>query len=268
MTRAETKALKELAAKPDIVITNADEGSGIVIEDREKYIADGKEHLEDKNIYRMIDADPTLQLAKAINKYTSRMLDKGIIDSTTHSYLHFKQEQMPRTQQLYFLKKIHKNPIAVRPIVSGCGGPTENISQLVDLQPHVKKIDSYIKDTNHIIDLIENTTIPKNCILATIDVKALYLNIPHRDGIEAVLNRLYRNNPDSDDVEIPPETMRGLTKYSTDQKLLSVCRLHVPPSTGNGNGHKNGPSLRQSIHGRTGRKTTRQLPHKTSDMDR
>ncbi len=212
MTRAETKALKELAANPDIVIKNADKGSGIVIEDREKYIADGKEHLEDKNIYRMIDADPTLQLAKAINKYTSRMLDKGIIDSTTHSYLHFKQEQMPRTQQLYFLKKIHKNPIAVRPIVSGCGGPTEKISQLVDLhlQPHVKKIDSYIKDTNHIIDLIENTTIPNNCILATIDVKALYLNIPHRDGIEAVLNRLYRNNPDSDDVEIPPETMRDL----------------------------------------------------------
>ncbi len=212
MTRAETQALRELAADPDIVIKNADKGSGIVIEDREKYIADGKEHLEDTNIYEKIDADPTLQLAKAINKFTNRMHDKGIIDSPTHTYLHFKDEQMPRTQQLYFLKKIHKNPIAVRPIVSGCGGPTEKISQLVDLhlQPHVKNVDSYIKDTNHIIDLIENTTIPQHCILATIDVKALYLNIPHRDGIEAVLNRLYRNNPDSDEVDIPPGTMKDL----------------------------------------------------------
>ncbi len=34
--------------------------------------------------------------------------------------------------------------------------------------------------------------------------------MPHRDGIEAVLNRIYRSNPDSDDVEIPPETMRDL----------------------------------------------------------
>ncbi len=154
MTRAEIQALKELAAGSEIVIKNADKGSGIVIEDRDKYIADGKEHLEDTNIYEKIDADPTVQLAKAINKFTNRMHDKGIIDSPTHTYLHFKEEQMPRTQQLYFLKKIHKNPIAVRPIVSGCGGPTEKISQLADLhlQPHVKKIDSYIKDTNHVID--------------------------------------------------------------------------------------------------------------------
>ncbi len=82
MTRAETKALRELAADPDIVIKNADKGSGIVIEDRDKYRADGKEHLEDANIYEKIDADPTLQLAKAINKFTSRMHDKGIIDRT------------------------------------------------------------------------------------------------------------------------------------------------------------------------------------------
>ncbi len=96
MTRAEIQALRELAADPDIVIKNADKGSGIVIKDRDKYISDGKEHLEDTSIYEKIDADPTLQLAKAINKFMNRMHNKGIIDSTTHNYLHFKEEQMPR----------------------------------------------------------------------------------------------------------------------------------------------------------------------------
>ncbi len=54
------------------------------------------------------------------------MYNKGITDDITKEYLAFKDQNTPRTQQLYFLKKIHKNPIAVRPIVSGCGGPTEN----------------------------------------------------------------------------------------------------------------------------------------------
>ena len=40
-----------------------------------------------------------------------------------------------RTQQAYFLKKLHKNLVAVRPIVSGTGGPTEATSSLLDYNP-------------------------------------------------------------------------------------------------------------------------------------
>jgi len=126
--------------------------------------------------------------------------------------LTFSNGVTPRTQQLYFLKKIHKNPIAVRPIVSGCGGPTEKLSQLVDLhlQPFVPQIKSYIRDSTHLINILETTTIPRNSVLATIDVKSLYLNIPHKDGIQAVKNRVYYNNKDSENVAIPPGTMSDL----------------------------------------------------------
>ena len=60
------------------------------------------------------------------------MYAKGIIDHTTRDFLLFKPYKMPRTQQMYFLKTIHKSPTAVRPICSVCGGPTEKISELVD----------------------------------------------------------------------------------------------------------------------------------------
>jgi len=40
--------------------------------------------------------------------------------------------------------------------------------------------------------------IPSNSILATINVKDLYLNIQHQDGIKAVV-KLYYNNPNSDE---------------------------------------------------------------------
>ena len=121
------------------------------------------------------------------------MYQDGIIDPTTKDYLTLKTEPPPRTQQLYFLKKIHKDPIAVRPIVSGCAGPTERISQLIDLhlKPHIPKMESYVKDSGHLISILESTPLQKKCTLATIDVKALYLNIPHKEGISAILDGCY-----------------------------------------------------------------------------
>lgn len=140
------------------------------------------------------------------------MYREGLIDVLTKEHLTLKTDPPTRTQQLYLLKKIHKNPISVRPIVSGCGGPTENISEFVDLhlKPHVSKIPSYIKDSNHLISLLENTKIPKDCTLVTIDVKSLYLNIPHEEGIKAILNRLYRTHKLADKMAIPSGNMSDL----------------------------------------------------------
>ncbi len=214
LSQEETHALKTLASDPSLVIKNADKGSGIVIEDRHNYMEDGLQHLSDKSIYEKSESDPTTPLAEGINKYIHYVHKKGIIDDTTKEFLSFKPHNMPRTQQLYFLKKIHKNPIAVRPIVSGCGGPTEKISQFLDfhLQPHVPKIKSYTRDSGDIINHLEQLKIPPNCILTTIDVKALYLNIPHSEGIKAVLNRLYYKNHNSEDIPVPPSTMSDLLK--------------------------------------------------------
>ena len=43
---------------------------------------------------------------------------------------------------MYFLTKLHKNPPGIRPIVSGCSGPTENISSFLDyvIKPLVPRI--------------------------------------------------------------------------------------------------------------------------------
>ena len=131
-------------------------------------IKDGLEHLSDTVTYESIDEDPTKPLGTAINAFVANVAKKGIIDRTTKDYLTFVADSQPRTQQLYFLKKIHKNPIAVRPIVSGCSGPTEKILQLIDmqLQPFVPKIKSYIKDTGDFIKLVESS----NNTLAVINV--------------------------------------------------------------------------------------------------
>jgi len=95
----------------------------------------------------------------------------------------------PRIPELYTLTKIHKPTPIGRPIVSGSGGPTERISSFVDsfLQTIAKKQESYIKDTTHFINFIENTPLPDNAILVSLDVcSQLYTNIPQEEGINVV----------------------------------------------------------------------------------
>ena len=79
------------------------------------------------------------------------MYQEGHIYKPTAEYL--LPPQMVRTQEMYFLKKIHKNPPSARPIVSGCDGPTEKISAYLDhwLQPLAKSLPSYIKDTKEFV---------------------------------------------------------------------------------------------------------------------
>ena len=125
-----------------------------MVEDKEQYVKDGINHLSDETIYERVNTDPTKPLAEAINTYVEDMYQEGAIDVLTKEHLTLKTEPPPRTQQLYFLKKIlHKNPIAVRPIVSCCcGGPKESISQLIDLhlRPRVPQTKPPIKITKHI----------------------------------------------------------------------------------------------------------------------
>ena len=74
---------------------------------------------------------------------------------------------------------------------------TEKISQFIDkwLQPYVQSLPSYVNDTTEFINLIEQTKLPSNCKLASIDVSSLYTNIPHDEGVQCVL-RFLTNSPD------------------------------------------------------------------------
>jgi len=66
----------------------------------------------------------------------------------------------PRTPLIYFLKKLHKNPISVRPIVSNVNSPTCQLSAFLDilLKPIVNQHEQILKNSTQLINDIE--TIP------------------------------------------------------------------------------------------------------------
>ena len=98
-----------------------------------------------------------------------------------------------KTPRFYLLPKIHKENNPGRPVISSVSCHTSEISRFVDhhLQDNVKELKSYVKDTTDFISKIESQPIVKpGSLLISMDVRSLYTNIPHKEGINAVKESL------------------------------------------------------------------------------
>lgn len=195
LSRDSRTALNQLIRCDHLIIRSADKGSCVVVRDRKDYIADGLRHLSNTDIYEEVPGDYTGDLVRELNRVTTSAKNKGYLTADMAQYLTRTPEET-RTQQLYFLPKIHKDPMEVRPIVSGVEGPTERISSFLDhfLQPLVSTTPSFTRDSTDIINFLESIVLPADITMATIDVSALYLSIPHEEGIDAVIEALFTTN--------------------------------------------------------------------------
>ena len=196
LTEEETNFLATYNIHNDkYVIKPADKGGAIVIWSITDYEKEALSQLNDNKYYEHIPANSTTVISQQATKVT-----KCVKDLFKFGDINYKTLQQlippspPRTPIFYLLPKIHKPGNPGRPIISGCDSPTDRLSSFVDfhLKPLCSSLPSYIKDTNHFLQTIFNleTPLPPNTIIATIDVKSLYTNIPHNEGTNAVLESL------------------------------------------------------------------------------
>lgn len=120
-----------------------------------------------------------------------RQSQKSVI---TEEIWEFLRVPFPCLPTFIALPKTHKNIINPlrSPIISGIRSITSNASTLIylHLQPHVSDLPSHIKDTIHLLRIIEHMVVPTNSYLVTIDVESLYNSILHKKGITTVGNFL------------------------------------------------------------------------------
>ena len=145
LTREERRALHNLKNDKNIVVKSADKGSAIVVWDRDDYIKEDEEQLEDKDIYEEVCNDPyyiIITMHEAIEKIRKRV----DLNADTTKYFLVKD---PNFARFYLLPKIHKrlHDVSGRSVISNCDYYTENMSSFldIDLQSLTRQVKSYIK---------------------------------------------------------------------------------------------------------------------------
>ena len=221
LTKDEREALFSLKTRTDIVIKRADKGSATVVMSRENYVREVMRQLDNEQHYLKLSEDPTDRFAEEIKMTLEEMVSNGGLDKETMKCL--LPEEI-RTSRFYILPKIHKPGNPGRPIVSSCGAPTEQISRFVDyhLAPLVNTLPSYIKDTTDFLVKLQNLPpLPPGTLLVTLDVKSLYTNIPHEEGLEAcraALNTRAIQQPPTEDLVRLVELILTKNNFTFDQE--------------------------------------------------
>ena len=198
-----------------MVINSADKSSTVVVQNKEDYIRENLEHLNDQTTYQPLEGDPTDHICQQIKQKLQELKSKGYLSPTMYEFC--LPPPKARLARFYSLKKMHKSPPTIRPIVSTCNSPTENISQFLDywLQPSVKTLPSYIQDTSQFIRELTEIDVPREAWLVTMDVKSLYTNIPHSHGIQTckeALTRTEKTNPEQPPVEVLTQLLEIVLK--------------------------------------------------------
>ena len=239
VTPSELCALRSLQQRRDIVIKPADKGGKVVVWSRDLYISEAIRQLSDTTHYEKLDGSSLMSDTKAITSLLKEEISGNNIPPTAK----LLEVKRPRQPCFYMLPKIHKVDNPGRPIVSACSCPTENISCYLDsiFQPFVRSLPTYIKDSTEALLKIEEinliATFTPTCLF-TMDVTALYTNIPHSDGLQAL--EWFLNKRDA--LDPPTVTLIRLAELVLTMNMFEFNGEFYRQSSGVAMGTKMGPS--------------------------
>lgn len=206
------RTIEGLRKNRNITIKIADKSNAIVILDTKDYHAHALSHLNDKDTYMPLTQEPNwttiwrqliglclkhrickIALTKVLpsdekyKKIVQKLFEHAppdlLADTTTHTHTH-----KTNAAKFYVVMKMHKNPIASRPIASSINTITHNCSVILDtiLQPYLRKVKTFTESSTEVVRKLQNIKLPNNCVLMCADVEALYPSIPTTPALKAI----------------------------------------------------------------------------------
>ena len=158
--------------------------------------------------------DPTSKLERHLTKSLSQLAKKGELDTDLKRRLAPSQSHAP---QLYGLPKVHKEGIPLRPIVSTIGSPYSAVAKELSriLAPLAGQSDSYIRNSGHFVQRLQEVTITDNDLLVSFDVKSLFTQIPIDDALVIIAEKVQ-----NDDTLIERTTLSATTVCELVEECL------------------------------------------------
>jgi hypothetical protein len=228
--------LLELQNRKDIRIIPADKNLGTVIISLSDYNALCYKILNDQLTYAVVDHHGSFnvvafqKLRSILSKHKRLYSFKRILSPLAKSILQLENSKLLRKAgKFYILPKMHKTPIAGRPIVSCINTITYHASKYLDnlLKPLLKKIPSICSSSREIIYNLTNFKCKPESIILCADVKNLYPSIPIDYGLNAVKSILKQYNYCYEDIYFIIDLLQWVLThnylYFDDKIYLQKC---------------------------------------------
>ena len=236
---SEFSKIKDYFKNKPFKILNCDKNIGTAIISQNLYLDLSNKHLEDKDNFTKLTDNPLDNTDNLINdKLTSLVLSKDISSRLAKSLI----VKSSKLGKFNILPKLHKSKFGTRPIINCIDHPTANISQCIDyiLQPYVKLSESYIKDSQHLIQKLEKLEFPENIKICSLDFESLYSNINLNHALETIFNfikdKLSNNH-------LSPLGFYNLLKLLFENNIFSFNGQFYKQIKGIAMGSKCGPSV-------------------------
>ena len=151
-----------------------------------------------RSCFDKLNSDPSSEFTQKVIAWIERWADK-----INKKWKEFVKPSNCKAGITYGMVKTHKIDNPVRVITSGCNTAVENLSILVEkiLYPKADKLQSKIKDSNNMLDIINSINefiLAHNHIIVSFDVFNMFANIDNKSGLKSVKDVFLDNNFDLD----------------------------------------------------------------------
>ena len=183
ITLKEYKSIKNFIKLKPFKICQCDKNVGIALLSHDTYSELSTLHLNVSSNFLKLENNPLEQTQKIITeKLTDLKLNHNISKRLFNSLI-LKDFKLG---SFSILPKLHKTKFGTRPIINSIKHPSSNLSQFVDyiLQPFVQSSGTFIKDSQHLIQDLENLELGEEEVkLCSFDFESLYSNINLEDAL-------------------------------------------------------------------------------------
>ncbi|CAJ1951530.1 unnamed protein product [Cylindrotheca closterium] len=185
------RALQWAQTQDNFVIALTDKNLGFCIIEKREYIQRVRTLLSDVNSYTRLSHEDAILTAAAVQVEILEWIADNRVYLASDE-IKFIKRHINRVKDpfavFYPLFKIHKTPVATRPVVSYSGSLLYALAVWCDdkLLPMAKAQNAYLSSSFELQAQLSSLQLPPNAKLFTADARAMYTNIPTRECLDSI----------------------------------------------------------------------------------
>ena len=146
-----------------------------------------------RSCFDKLHSDPSSGFKQTVIDWIEKWSDK-----INKKWKEFVKPGNCKIGKMYGTVKIYKIDYPVPVITSGCNTAIENLSILVEntLYSIADKLPSKIKDTNHMLDITDESVLADNHVLVSFDMVNMFPNIDNKSDLKSIKDVLLDNSFD------------------------------------------------------------------------